>query len=144
MVSRSLPLQPGSSEPANHAEVEALLRRVPELAFEPELQGCVPVRDPDVSVTPNEVDVRADETYLAALERGLQELQARAEGERNGGVLFLARTLRHFLRGPIRPCEHPLVVALFVRGDARSGRHPDTPAAIASVMDGWEAAPPGT
>lgn len=130
-------LRPGSPEPADHDAVEQLLRFVPELAFLPELAPCVPSpRRDETALRPDAIDV--DDAFVQRLAQGLRTLQERAQREQNGGLLFLTRTLVHFLcEEPVPAKEHPLIVALYLRSEARAGRLDDTPAALSRAMDGF-------
>ena len=140
MVAR---LGPGSPDPRNPAEVEALLRMVPVVAFLPELEALVPAPLGPGPLTPEALAEGADAAWLARVTEALHALEARALGEANGGLRFLAVTLRHFLDVErIPPAEHPLVVALFARTDARRRArpdhpNPDHPNEVARVLDGW-------
>jgi hypothetical protein len=183
-------LGPGSPEPGNPAEVEALLRMVPVVAFMSELDALVPAPLGSAPLTPaaltkalaeateatettetteataateaadatpaaHSADATpatppahaadavhaahaADAAWLRRVVEALQALQARAEAQADGGLRFLAGTLRHFLEVERIPAaEHPLVVALFARTDARRRGAPDHPSEVARVLDGW-------
>lgn len=135
MVAR---LGPGSPEPRNPAEVEALLRMVPVVAFMTELDALVPAPLGSAPLTPAALTEAADAAWLARVVEALGALQARAEVQTDGGLRFLAGTLRHFLEVERIPAaEHPLVVALFARTDARRRGGPDHPNEVARVLDGW-------
>jgi hypothetical protein len=135
-------LHPGSAPPRDDQDVEFILRAVPELAFFPELAGCVP----DISL-PDEWppsrqrlgDLELDGWRDQVL-RGLEALAARAERERSGGLAFLVRTLTYFLAGPaaLPAHEHPLMVALLLRAAARGREGLDTPLGLAQAMDRWD------
>jgi len=136
-------LQPGSPMPADAGEVDALLRRVPEVAFAPELEGCLfaanDLAGTSLFAEPEQIARLTDAAYVVRLRAGLDALGARARGEGNGGLEFLARTLGHFLDR--MPCdEHPLVVALWCRSWARRRGRDEVPAAIAVAMDDYESA----
>jgi hypothetical protein len=129
--------------PADEGEVDALLRRVPEVAFAPELQGCLfpaeALAGADLYSAPALVAKLADAGFVARLGAALDVLRERAHGEKSGGLEFLATTLRHFLdRTP--PDQHPLVVALWCRSLARRRGQDDVPASIAVAMDAYESA----
>jgi hypothetical protein len=130
-------LEPGFPEPATPAEVEHLLHLVPDIAFMPELRACVPARPRQAgSLSATEIDRHVDDAYRDTLRAALQRLQARAQSESRGGLAFLARTLLHFHDAePLPASQHPLVVAMFLRGEAAAGRLQDTPAAIGRAMD---------
>jgi hypothetical protein len=133
-------LGPGSPEPRNPAEVEALLRMVPVVAFFSELEALVPAPFGAGPLTPQALTdaVAADAAWLARVVEALRALEARAQAQADGGLRFLATTLRHFLEVErIAPAEHPLVVALFARTDARRRGGPDHPNEVARVLDGW-------
>lgn len=138
MVAR---LGPGSPAPGSSGEVEALLRMVPVVAFFPELEPLVPAPLGPGPLTHQALTDGADAAWLARVAEALRTLEARANAEADGGLCFLAATLRHFLEPePIAPHEHPLVVALFARTDARrqaNPDHPDHPNEVARVLDGW-------
>lgn len=135
MVAR---LGPGSPAPRNPAEVEQLLRTVPQLAYVPELDALVPAPLRSLPVCPQAVTEGADPAWLSRLADALLAIEQRAREHDDGGLRFLAVTLRHFLEEQqIGPAEHPLVVALFIRTAARRGELPDHPAHIARVLDGW-------
>lgn len=129
-------LAPGSAEPSTPEEVEHLLHLVPDVVFEPELCRCVPRRRAADSLTPRVVDAETDAAWVDRVRDALRDLQERARLESRGGLVFLARTLLHFLdTEPIPPSQHPLVVALWLRAEAAAGRLADTPAAIGRAMD---------
>lgn len=135
MVAR---LGPGSPAPRGPAEVEQLLRMVPRVAFAPELQAVLPAPLGPGPVTPRAVEEGADPAWLARLVDALRALEQRAHEHGDGGLRFLAVTLRHFLAEQrIDPAEHPLVVALFIRTAARRGDLPDHPGDVARVLDAW-------
>lgn len=134
-------LHPGSPPPADDEDVEVVLRAVPELVFFPELRPCVPT-DPVTGPWPPSREAFAGrdlEPLRAAALRGLEALADRAERERSGGTAFLVRTLTYFLVGPaaLPAVEHPLLVALLLRGAARAHEGADTALEIARAMDRW-------
>ena len=141
MSERRLGLHAGSPMPADEAEVDALLRRVPEVAYAPEVAGCVfppeKLAGIDLLSAPALVAKLADAAYLARLGKGLDALRDRARAEKNGGLEFLATTLRHFA-DKTPPDQHPLIVALWCRSLARRLGRDDVPAAIAVAMDVYE------
>ncbi len=129
-------LQPGSSEPSSPAEIDELLTAVPELAFLPEFDGCVPSMDGCVDASHEDVDARMSE--LGDVTSALHALASTAVSQANGGLLFLVRSLLHFIEvQAVAPSQHPLVVALYLRGWARSRNEAETPAAVADAMDHW-------
>jgi len=134
-------LRPGSPPPRDAGDVEDALRAVPELAFSPELGAAVPTLPPARAwpPAPDELLPFADPDLFARVLAGLGDLAARAERERSGGLAFLVRTMLHFLAGDaaLPPAEHPLLVALLLRGAARARARPDTVAEIARAMDHW-------
>lgn len=134
-------LMPGSPPPQDQEDVEAVLRAVPDLACWPELDACVPdlPAGPDAAPTPAELTRLVDAAALARVLTGLESLAARAESERSGGLAFLVRTLTHFLVGEaaLPAAEHPLLVALYLRGVARAHGRREAPPEIARAMDGW-------
>jgi hypothetical protein len=136
-------LHPGSPMPGDSDEVDLLLRRVPEVAFEPELEGCLfggdALAGTTLFVEPDQLARLTDASYVARLRAALGVLGERAGRENDGGLEFLARTLGHFLDR--MPCdEHPLVVALWCRSWARRRGRDEVPAAIAVAMDDYESA----
>lgn len=143
MVAR---LGPGSPAPASPGEVEALLRMVPVVAFFPELEPLLPAPLGPGPLTPKALTEGADAAWLARVAEALRSLEARAQAQADGALRFLAVTLRHFLEVErIPPHEHPLLVALFARTDARRRAqpdhpdqpNPDHPNEVARVLDGW-------
>lgn len=136
-MKRSPLIQPGSNDPADPEQVEALLRWLPALAFEPELHACVPSRSRRAPLTPERIDREADASLLERVSSALRALQSRAAAERNGGLSFLARTCLHFVEEKLPASEHPLLVALFLRAEARAGKLEDSPRAIAARLDRW-------
>jgi hypothetical protein len=132
-------LERGSAEPATPEEVEHLLHLVPDVVFMPELRHCVPSRvRATTPLTAETIDAEADDAFRQKVRGALVELLARAREESRGGLEFLARTLLHFLDGePIPASQHPLLVALFLRGEAAAGRMQDTPAAISRALDAF-------
>jgi len=138
---RRVGLHPGSAMPVDSNEVDALLRRVPDVAFAPELDGCLfasnALAGTSVFAEPEQIARLTDAAYVARLRAGLDVIGERAKREDNGGLEFLARTLGHFLDR--MPCdEHPLVVALWCRSWARRRGRDEVPAAIAVAMDEYE------
>lgn len=134
-------LLPGSPPPQDEHDVEFVLRAVPELAFLPELAGGVPELSVADDWPPGRDAFAGHELgpLQSAVMRGLEALAARAERERCGGLAFLVRTLTYFLVGPaaLPAVEHPLIVALLLRGAARGRDGLDTPLEIARAMDRW-------
>ena len=133
MVAR---LGPGSPAPGTPGEGEALLRMVPVVAFSPELEPLLPATLGPGPLTHQAPTDGADAAWLARVAEALRTLEARANAEADGGLCFLAVTLRHFLER-IAPHEHPLLVALFARTDAGRGARPEHPNEVARVLDGW-------
>lgn len=135
-------LHAGSRMPDDAEEVDELLRRVPEVAFLPELDRSVfsPAAIGAVSafVAPAQITRLADPAYIAGLRAALEATRARARRETNGGLEFLMTTLGHFL-DQLPPDRHPLVVALWCRSWARRLGRDEVPAAIAVAMDDYEA-----
>jgi hypothetical protein len=127
--------------PADADEVDALLRLVPEVAFAPELEGCLFPPEIIAPLSPFAPPVQignlANEAYVSALRAGLAALGARARTEKNGGLEFMATTLGHFL-DRMAPGDHPLVVALWCRSWARRRGRDEIPEAIAMAMDEYE------
>jgi hypothetical protein len=129
---------PGSLAPRNPAEVEALLRVVPRVAFFPELGAVLPAPLGEQELSPEAVRVAADEAWLDRVIDALRALERRAVEHDDGGLRFLAVTLRCFLTEQrIDPAEHPLVVALFLRTVARRGALRDHPSDVARALDAW-------
>jgi hypothetical protein len=129
-------IAPGSAPPADAERVEALLRLVPFVAFEPELERCL--RDRLAEGVGDGIDALWESDVRERLVAALDRVEARAVAEANGGLGFLARTSRHFLtRQPVRSREHPLLVALYLRVQAGLGSADDHPRAIGDRMDEW-------
>lgn len=134
-------LLPGSPPPEHDVDVDVLLRAVPELVFFPELDPCVPAVPAGRGWPPTAAELApldgADlrERVLT----GLVALAGRAERENSGGLAALVRILTFFLAGEraLAAPEHPLLVALFLRGAARGRGVAETPAEIARAMDMW-------
>jgi hypothetical protein len=129
--------------PDDEDEVDELLRRVPEVAFLPELEPRVfaPAAIVAVSafVATTQIAKLADATCVAGVRAGLEAARARAQRESNGGLEFLATTLGHFL-DQMPPDRHPLIVALWCRAWARRLGQDDVPEAVAFAMDEYESA----
>ncbi|PCC68117.1 hypothetical protein SAMN02745121_04538 [Nannocystis exedens] len=134
-------LHPGSPPPADDEDVEVVLRAVPELAFFPELEPCIRAGEVTGPWPPGREAFagRDFEDLRTQALRGLEALADRAERERSGGLAFLVRTLTYFLVGPaaLPAVEHPLLVALLLRGAARGHEGADTALEIARAMDRW-------
>lgn len=131
-------LGPGSPAPGSPSEVEALLRLVPVVAFLPELEPLLPAPLGPGPLTPQALTEGADTAWLVRVAEALRSLEARAEAQADGALRFLAVTLHHFLETErIPPHEHPLLVALFARTDARRSARPDHPNEVSRVLDGW-------
>lgn len=132
-------LHPGSPTPESPDEVEALLRQVPEMAFVPEVEACMPAASA-IGDAPSLDELRglATAEYLARVLEALGSVEQRAHAEQNGGLRFLAHALRHFLTvQKLPPGEHPLVVGLYLRAHARKAGRPETVRSIAQAMDDW-------
>lgn len=128
-------LQPGSSEPQSPREIDELLTAVPELAFLPEFEGCVPTLDASAEPSHEDADRMSDVRGVTA---ALHALSQAATSQGNGGLSFLVRSLLHFIEvKAVRPSQHPLIVALYLRGSARAHGEAETPAAVAAAMDHW-------
>lgn len=127
-------LQPGSSEPQSPREIDELLTAVPELAFLPEFEGCIPTLG---SGGPSHEDAdRISDVH--GITAALHALSQAATSQGNGGLSFLVRTLLHFIEvKAVPPSQHPLIVALYLRGSARSRGESETPASVATAMDDW-------
>jgi hypothetical protein len=132
-------LLPGSPPPEHDVDVDFLLRAVPELACFAELDPCVPDVPAGRGADPAEL-ARLDSPELRArVLTALTALGERAERERSGGLAALVRILTFFLAGEqaVPAVDHPLLVALYLRGVARAGGRIDSAAAIARAMDEW-------
>jgi len=128
---------PGSPAPRNPQEVEALLRVVPRIAFFPELDALLPAPLPEGPVSAEAI-ASTDPSWLDRMVEALHALEQRAQTHDDGGLRFLAVTLRHFLTEQrIPPAEHPLVVALFLRTAARRDGLPDHPNDIGRALNAW-------
>lgn len=138
MVERSLArIGPGSHAPRGPADVEALLRVVPRIAFFPEIDVLLPAPLGEAALAPAVVTA-VDPAWLARLVDALVVLEQRASAHDDGGLRFLAVTLRCFLTEQrIDPAEHPLVVALFLRTAARRGELSDHPNDVARALNAW-------
>lgn len=138
---RSIGLHAGSAMPADSVEVDMLLRRVPDVAFVPELEGSVFSSESLGAVSPfvarAQITKLATPDYLVGLRAGLDALLARARAEKNGGLEFLATTLGHFV-DEMPPDQHPLLVALWCRAWARRRGRDEVPQAVAVAMDEYE------
>jgi len=138
---RGLGLHAGSPMPADSVEVDLLLRRVPDVAFVPELEGQLFTNEALGAVSPflapAQIARLATADYVAGLRAALDVLRARAHAEKNGGLEFLATTLAHFL-DQMSPDHHPLIVALWCRSWARRRGRDEVPHAIAIAMDEYE------
>ncbi len=128
----------GSPEPTDAAAIDELLSAVPELAFAPEFDGCVPTLTPVQTDAHAAVDAHYDERGRAEVVEALTTIQQAAVAASNGGLAFLVRSMLHFaVEQPVPPSQHPLFVALYLRGLARVQGAAETPAAIALQMDRW-------
>ena len=129
-------LQAGSAEPKNPTEVDALLTAVPELAFMPDFEACVPAMEATQPPSHEDADARMSDVRGVAM--ALRALAALATSQANGGLAFLVHTLLHFIEVKgVPPSQHPLMVALYLRGSARARGEAETPAAVAAAMDHW-------
>jgi hypothetical protein len=118
--------------------MDGILRKVPELAFFPELGGCVPRLDAPAPLAGRAAAARvaalAGPDLVAGVRGALDRLRARAEAESNGGLRFLVASLAHFL-GSLAAERHPLLVALYLRGaDPRI----QAPGELALAMDAFD------
>ncbi|MEM9455816.1 MAG: hypothetical protein AAGF11_16670 [Myxococcota bacterium] len=128
---------PGSPAPRDPTEVEALLRVVPRIAFFPEIDAVLPAPLGQAALSA-QVVAASDPAWLDRLVEALVALEQRAHEHDDGGLRFLAVTLRCFLTEQrIDPAEHPLVVALFLRTAARRGELADHPNDVARALNAW-------
>ncbi len=131
-------LQPGSAEPTTPQGIDDVLTAVPELAFFPAFDACVPQSVADDNEHHAAVDERFGPGKEAAVIAALEGLAEQAGADHNGGLAFLVRTMLHFVHAqPVPPSQHPLFVALYLRALARARGGAETPAAIAAAMDHW-------
>ncbi|MCH9684254.1 MAG: hypothetical protein K0V04_22665 [Deltaproteobacteria bacterium] len=131
-------LGPGSPAPRGPHDVEALLRTVPEVSYAPELSSLLPAPLGSEPLSADAVSQAVTPQWLQRLIVALEDLERRAREQDDGGLRFVAVTLRHFVtEQKIAPVQHPLVVALFVRTAARRDGTADVPAAVARVLDQW-------
>ncbi len=131
-------LEPGSREPSDPAEVDHLLSFVPELSFLDAFADCVPALPPSPP-THAEVDAYFEGESLATVVAALRSVGGEAERTDNGGIAFLVRTMLHFIEAqPVPASQHPLLVALYLRGAARASGTAETSRAIANAMDRWD------
>ncbi|MCR9165620.1 MAG: hypothetical protein ACE37F_00410 [Nannocystaceae bacterium] len=129
-------ISPGSREPSAPAEIDTLLTFVPELSFFREFDDCVPTVGGTASH--EEVDAHYDDAALEPVLVALRSLAERASADANGGLAFLVRTMLHFLQAQkVPPSQHPLLVALYLRGTARATGSTENARTIASLMDRW-------
>jgi hypothetical protein len=136
-----LDLRPGSRVPRDPEERDLLLRRVPELAFLPELatlrfppERILPAVEADHAARIAEL---ATPEYLERLHEALLEASVRAAAERNGGVSFLVTTLAYFLTA-LPPERHPLIVALYFFSKWNDRPEGARLEAVAELMDEYE------
>jgi hypothetical protein len=134
-------LSPGSPAPRDPREMDYLLRRVPEVALLPEfadLRFSIEAPLPGSARMHAERIVKlADSAYLERLRYALDLLVERAAGEHNGGLGFVAASLRHFVNS--LPAEHhPLVVALYFLSVSGGDLGPESLDGLASQMDDYE------
>jgi hypothetical protein len=132
-------LQPGSSAPASPEDVDRLLRQVPRLLYLPALEHCLfPGETLEGEPCRDELLRGFGDAHARLLADALRSIEADAAAAKNGGLEFLARTLRHFLSvQKLAPAEHPLVVGLYLRSHARKRGSGDTFGEIARLMDAW-------
>lgn len=129
-------LSPGSNEPSDPVEVDRLLTYVPELSFFSAFDECVP--SVDGPATHEGVDAYFTSKARAPIIAALGLVAKKADTESNGGLAFLVRTMLHFLQSqPVAASQHPLLVALYLRGTARASGSPETARSIALQMDRW-------
>jgi hypothetical protein len=134
-------LGPGSPLPRNAQEMDLLLRRVPEVALFPEFRH---LRFSNTDSAPAgskhhaaRVAKLADAAYLERVREALSALERRAAEESNGGLTFVASSLRHFVTS--LPAErHPLVVALYFSSLAGDRPEAESPEFLACQMDDYE------
>jgi hypothetical protein len=121
--------------------MDLLLRRVPEVAFFPELTAAL--FDPNrlasasASTDARRIAELADAAFLESLRAALRLLGERAEREHNGGLRFLVASLEHFLMS-LPPERHPLVVALYFRARMRGPAIAEGPELVARRMDDYD------
>ncbi len=131
-------LRPGSPEPGTPEAVDALLTAVPELAFFPVFDACVPELvepDADHHGAVDRVFSSGGDAHVVAT---LVQLAEQADRTSNGGLAFLVRAMLLFVQEqPVPPSQHPLFVALYLRSLARFRGRAETPAAVAAAMDHW-------
>lgn len=129
---------PGSPAPQHSAEVDILLRMVPVFVFAPEFDLFVfdeSAMAAHASAAPRErLERLTDAAYVQGVRGALESVTERAHRSNDGGLLFLATALGHFL-GAIPNAEHPLLVALYCRSWCRFTGEPDSPPVIAVAMD---------
>jgi hypothetical protein len=143
---RRIGLFPGSPKPEKPAEVDALLRVVPAFVFAPELETCLFDKG-TLLVRAGErpfqrLERLADATHVARVRACLGAVIVRAQAVNDGGLLFLATALGHFL-GVVPNAEHPLLVALYCRSMCRLFEEEESPSSIAEAMDDYGADLPG-
>jgi hypothetical protein len=134
-------LAPGSPLPQNAREMDLLLRRVPEVALLPEFRSLRFSEPAHPPASPKGHAARvaklADAAFLERLRESLVALEERASKENNGGLRFVASSLRHFVAS--LPAErHPLVVALYFLSLAGGDRAAESPEILAIQMDDYE------
>lgn len=128
------PFAAGVREPATTSEVEALLRHVPEFAFLPAFEALVPYAREGAEF--KALLGTLDAPWQAQLCVVLDDVLAQARLQQAGGTAFVARTMLHFLRTePVALAEHPLIVSLCLRGQARAGAFADTPQQVGQALD---------
>lgn len=134
-----LGLHPGSRPPQAPEEVERLLKAVPGVAFQEEFAGCLIAADQlGDTPSPEEMDRVCDDAWKQKLLASIDALDARAEGQSNGGLKFLAHTLKHFLTvQKIALPEHPLAVGLYLRSHIRKAGGQDDFKIVLRKMDEW-------
>jgi len=131
-------LGPGSPAPRDPTEVEALLRGIPRVAFFPEFDAVLPAPLGEATLGPEAITAAADEAWLGRVVEALVALEQRAATHDDGGLRFLAVTLRCFLtEQQLPPAEHPLVVSLFLRTVAQRGEFADHPGDVARALNRW-------
>ena len=116
-----------------------MLKAVPGVAFQEEFTGClVPADQLADTPSPEEMERVCDAAWREQLIDGLDALDARAESQSNGGLKFLAHTLKHFLTvQKIALPEHPLAVGLYLRSHIRKAGGQDDFKIVLRMMDEW-------
>ncbi len=116
---RALAAQAPRQKNMKPGQVKKLLRNLPQLVYEPEMQACrftlaeVTAAEEAHEKTPDAIDALATEAYLEKYGTALQNMNSRLQAEGKKNLLILVQAMLYFFEQKAPACMNQVIVGLF-------------------------------